>query len=128
MTDEPLTAPQAKGPYRTTRRVGDVLYLAGQGATDPETGEAFLGDIPTQTRMTLRNIEALLAAEGFTLDDLVQITCYLTDMNDWPVMNEAYAEYFNGRELPTRTAVGVASLPFGLNVEMTGIAHTTHER
>ena len=123
MPESSRTPPQAMGPYSTTRRVGDVLYLSGQSATDPATGAAMPGDIPAQTERTLRNMHALLESEGFVLADLVQVICYLTDMDDWPQMNTAYAAYFGDGPLPTRTAVGVASLPFGLNVEMTAIAH-----
>lgn len=115
--------PRAMGPYSTSRRVGDVLYLAGQGAMDPATGRPVLGDITVQTRLTLQNVQHLLAAEGFGLGDLVAVTCYLTDLSEWDAMNDAYAEVLAGHRHPTRTAVGVTSLPFGLSVEMTCIAH-----
>lgn len=117
------TVPRPKGPYATTYRAGDVLYLSGQGSIDPATGDVLLGDIREQTRHTLTNIEALLASEGFEIGDLAQLTCYLTDMADWPAMNEAYAEALSGRAHPVRTAVEVAALPFGLSIEVTAIAH-----
>lgn len=117
------TVPRAKGPYATTYRAGDVLYLSGQGSIDPATGDTLLGDIREQTRRTLANIEALVASEGFEIADLAQLTCYLTDMSDWPAMNEAYAEVLGDRAHPVRTAVEVAALPFGLSIEVTAIAH-----
>ena len=115
--------PQPKGPYATTRRVGDVLYLSGQGSIDVTTGEPVLDDIRSQTRRTLENIEALLESEGFELGDLAQITCYLTDMDEWPAMNEAYAAYLTNRAKPVRTAVQVSRLPFGISLEMACVAH-----
>lgn len=115
--------PQPKGPYATTRRVGDVLYLSGQGSIDPTTGAAVLTDIGEQTRRTLANVETLLTAEGFAIGDLAQVTCYLTDIADLGPMNRAYADYIGDRSHPVRTAVQVADLPFGLSLEMTCIAH-----
>ncbi|MFT4235789.1 MAG: RidA family protein [Microbacterium sp.] len=123
MTSQTASLPKPKGPYATTYRVGDVLYLSGQGSIDPVSGETVLGDIREQTTNTLANIEALLISEGFALADLAQVTCYLTNMADWPAMNEAYASYLGERAQPVRTAVEVAALPFGLNVEVTCIAH-----
>ncbi|MGC0367214.1 2-iminobutanoate/2-iminopropanoate deaminase [Rhodococcus sp. 27YEA15] len=116
-----LPAPQ--GPYSTTLRAGGFLYLAGQGALDPSTGTPGASGVESETRLTLRNIERLLHAEGYKFEDLVQVTCYLTDMNDWPRMNEVYASVLGPDARPTRTAIGVASLPFGLNVEMTCVAY-----
>lgn len=118
-----VLVPQPKGPYSTTRKVDNVLYLSGQGSIDVATGDAVLDDIRSQTRRTLENIEALLTAEGFDISELAQITCYLTDIADWPAMNEAYAEYLGDRAHPVRTAVQVAALPFGISVEMACTAH-----
>ncbi|MFJ2504497.1 MULTISPECIES: RidA family protein [unclassified Microbacterium] len=123
MTTRATLVPQPKGPYATTRRVGDVLYLSGQGSIDVATGDAVLDDIGAQTRRTLENVEALLASEGFALEDLAQIVCFLTDMDEWPAMNEAYAAYLSDRAHPVRTAVEVSRLPFGISVEMSCIAH-----
>lgn len=115
--------PQPKGPYSTTYRVGEMLYLSGQGSIDPSSGEVIPGDIGQQTRNTLANVEALLHAHGFTVEDLAQVTCYLTDIDQWQAMNEAYSEYLGARARAVRTAVEVSRLPFGLALEMTCIAH-----
>ena len=111
------------GPYSTSMRAGPMLYLSGQGAIDPATGEATPGDIEAETRQTLANVERLLRTEGFSFTDLVQVTCYLTDLREWPRMNEAYADVLGEDARPTRTAVGVAELPFGLRIEMTCVAY-----
>lgn len=120
--------PQPKGPYATTHRVDDVLYLSGQGSIDPATGSAVLADIGEQTRRTLENVETLLESEGFAIADLAQVTCYLTDIADWDAMNVAYADYLGDRARPVRTAVEVANLPFGLSIEMTCVAHRRGEQ
>lgn len=117
------TVPQPKGPYSTTYQAGDVLYLSGQGSIDPATGEVIPGDVEAQTTQTLVNIEALLVSAGFMLADLAQVTVYLTDIEEWGNMNTAYAAYLDGKAHPVRTAVQVADLPFGLQIEMTCIAH-----
>lgn len=127
MTDT-TAVPRPMGPYSTTYRAGDVLYLSGQGSVDPLTGDAVLGDIREQTRNTLENIERLLTAEGFAIDDLAQLTCYLTDIDEWPAMNEAYSAALDGRARPVRTAVQVAALPFGLSLEITAVAHRRSAR
>jgi 2-iminobutanoate/2-iminopropanoate deaminase len=110
----------AKGPYSSAIESNGTLYLAGQGGFLP-TGEPADG-IRAQTRATLENIDRLLAAAQWSRDDLVSITCYLVDIDEWPALNEEYAAFFAGGPVPTRTAVGVAQLPFGLRVEMTCIA------
>lgn len=122
-----LIPPAPKGPYSTTRRIGDVLYLSGQGSIEPTTGVAVLDDIRSQTERTLVNIRALLRSEGFDLDDLVQVTCYLTDIHEWASMNAAYADFFKGGATPVRTAVEVSGLPFGLSIEMSCVAHRQSE-
>ncbi|MGB3376243.1 MAG: RidA family protein [Microbacterium sp.] len=114
--------PRAMGPYSTVRRAGDFLFLSGQGGLDPVTSERAEG-IHAETRTALANVELLLNAEGFALQDLVQVTCYLTDLADWPRMNEAFTEYLGEVIPPTRTAVGVASLAFGLSFELTCVAY-----
>ena len=123
MSEEVLVLPKPKGPYAATYRVGDVLYLSGQGAIEPGTGEALDGDVQAQTTQTLANIEALLRAEGFEVADLAQLTCYLVDIGEWDAMNEAYSAYLGERAHPVRTAVEVSALPFGLRIEITAIAH-----
>lgn len=118
-----VASPGSKGPYSTTLRAGGFLFLAGQGALDPVSGLPDTSSLDAEVRLTLRNIELLLLSEGYTLDDLVQVVCYLTDLEDWAQMNEIYADVLGPDIRPTRTAVGVTSLPFGLSVEMTCVAY-----
>lgn len=118
-----LIPPKSKGPYATTYHAGDVLYLSGQGSIDPLSGEVVIGDLRSQTLQTLANIEALLVTHGFELGDLAQLTCYLVDIDEWSAMNEAFSAYLGGRARPVRSTVEVSALPFGLRVEIAGVAH-----
>jgi 2-iminobutanoate/2-iminopropanoate deaminase len=111
------------GPFSPAVIAGGVCYLSGQGGLDPATGEVVEGGIRPETHQTLRNVEAVLAAGGMTLSDVVTVTCYLVDIDEWPAMNEVYAAQFDdSRPYPARTAVAVAALPNGMRVEMTVIA------
>ncbi len=127
MTSRSTAAPKAKGPYATSRIAAGFLYLSGQGSIEPSTGEPLTGDIALESEQTLRNITALLSENGYELDDVVSLTCYLTDLADWPAMNVVCEQFFTGAR-PTRTAVGVRELPFGLRVEMTVVAHRDEPR
>lgn len=98
------------------------MFLSGQGGLDPATGQLVEKGIESETRQTLINIGDLLSEAGLGYEDLVQVTCYLTDIDDWPKLNAVYAEVLGVNSRPTRTAVGVSQLPFGLSVEMTAVA------
>ena len=113
--------PAPKGPYSPWVKAGGFIYVSGQGPIDPETGETDLGDIATQTRMTLANVEAVLADAGAGLGDVVKTTVFLTDIGNFKPMNEVYAEVF-GRVRPARSTVGVAALPLGISVEIEAVA------
>ena len=110
-------APAAIGPYSQAIRVGNTLYLAGQIAIDPATGEMVAGGIEAQTHGVLKNIEAVLNAAGFSLNDVVQAQVFLADLNDYSAMNEVYASYFQEVK-PARAAVQVARLPKDALVEI----------
>ena len=108
------------GPFSPAVIAGGLCYLSGQGGLDPATGEVVEGGIGPETHQTMRNIETVLAAGGMTLSDIVTVTCYLVDIDEWPAMNEAYASHFDDTQLyPARTAIAVAALPNGMRVEMT---------
>ena len=108
------------GPFSPAVIAGGVCYLSGQGGLDPATGDVVEGGIRPETHQTLRNVEAVLAAGGMTLSDVVTVTCYLVDIDEWAAMNEVYAAHFDdSRPYPARTAVAVAALPDGMRVEMT---------
>jgi len=113
--------PPAKGPYSLWVRTGGFIFVSGQGPIDPETGEAYLGDIAEQTRMTLANVEAILNDAGATLSAVVKTTVFLTDIGDFARMNEVYAEVF-GEVRPARSTVQAAALPLGISVEIEAVA------
>jgi 2-iminobutanoate/2-iminopropanoate deaminase len=114
-------APLPIGPYSQAIRAGGLLFLAGQLALDPNTGQFLAGDIKAQTRRVLENLAAVLEAAGSSMDRVVKTTVFLKDMNDFGAMNEEYASFF--RELPpARTTVQVARLPRDALVEIDLIA------
>lgn len=120
---EVLANGTAKGPYSTAIRAGQFIFLSGQGGIDPRSGRPVAGGFQAEVRQTILNISDLLAEAGVGLENLVQLTCYLTDLADWPLLNEICIEAMGPACRPTRTAVGVATLPFGLSLEMTGVAY-----
>jgi 2-aminophenol/2-amino-5-chlorophenol 1,6-dioxygenase alpha subunit len=117
----PKAAPPV-GPYPHARRVGDLLFLSGVGPRKAGTGEIPGDDIETQTRATIANVKAILEAAGSSLDKVLDVTVYLTDMKrDFERFNRTYAETL-GKVQPTRTTVGVDSLPTPILVELKVIA------
>lgn len=115
-------APQAIGPYSQAVKTGHVVYLSGQIPLIPETMEVDDGDFPTQVRRVFDNLSAVAEAAGGKLQDIVKLNIFLTDLNYFSTVNEIMAEYFN-QPYPARAAIGVASLPKGVPVEMDGVMH-----
>jgi 2-iminobutanoate/2-iminopropanoate deaminase len=113
-------APQAIGPYSQAIRHGDLLFVSGQIAMDPQTGNLIEGDIEAQTEQVLKNIAAIIDAAGMSLQDVVKCTCFLKDMNDFVRFNAVYEKYF-GESLPARETVEVARLPKDVMVEVSAI-------
>lgn len=113
-------APQAIGTYSQAVKVGDTVYLSGQIALDPETMQVVDGDIGAQIRRVFDNLKAVAEAAGGDLADIVKLNVFLTDLDNFPIVNEIMAEYFSV-PYPARAAVGVAALPRGVGVEMDGI-------
>jgi 2-iminobutanoate/2-iminopropanoate deaminase len=119
----PPGAPAPRGPYSPGVKAGDCVYVAGQVAMDPITGEARLGDIKEETRQALKNVQAILSGCGATLSQVVRCGVYLTNAADFQPMNEVYAEFF-GDAKPARTTIIVAALPLpGAKVEVDAIAY-----
>jgi 2-iminobutanoate/2-iminopropanoate deaminase len=114
-------APASLGPYSQGIRDGDTIYTSGQGPIDPATGEVIDGDIREQTARTLENLEAVLAAGGGSLDDVVKTTIYVADMADYDAINEAYAASMS-EPYPARSAVEVGEFPVEIGVEIEVVA------
>jgi 2-iminobutanoate/2-iminopropanoate deaminase len=117
----PLSPPPA-GPYSHLVRSGNLIFTAGQIASDPATGKLIPEtDIRSQTRRTLLNLKNVLSAAGVSLDDVVRTTVYLKNMNDFAEMNAVYGEFFSSQP-PARSTVEVARLPKDALVEIDCIA------
>jgi 2-iminobutanoate/2-iminopropanoate deaminase len=116
-------APAAVGPYSQGVRVGNFVYTAGQIPLDPATGQLVEGGIETQTERVLLNIQAVLAAAGSSLDQVVKTTVFLTDMADFQAMNGVYGRFFPPDQAPpARSTVAVVALPLGVRVEIEAVA------
>jgi 2-iminobutanoate/2-iminopropanoate deaminase len=114
-------APKAIGPYSQAVRAGQLLFLSGQVALDPATGQMVDGGIAEQTRRVFENLGAVLQAGGRSFADVVRTTVFLADMNDFAAMNEVYGQYFK-EPYPARATVQVARLPKDARVEIDLIA------
>ena len=114
-------APAAIGPYSQAIRIGDFLYTSGQIALDPESGIFLSGEIEEETEQTLKNISAILQADGLNLENVIKTTVYLSDLNHFARMNQVYENYFL-KNKPARACVQVAALPKGAKVEIDAIA------
>ena len=113
-------APEAIGTYSQAIKVDNTVYLSGQIALDPSTMEVVDGDINVQIRRVFDNLTAVAQAAGGDLADIVKLNVFLTDLGNFPIVNEIMAEYFN-QPYPARAALGVAALPKGVGVEMDAI-------
>jgi len=115
------SAPASIGPFSQAIRAMGLVFVSGQVAMDPETGEVIDGDIAAQTDRTLKNLASVLAAAGSGLDKVVRCSVFLRDMNDFARMNEVYGKYFSSAP-PARTTVEVSRLPRDARVEIDAIA------
>lgn len=114
-------APKPIGPYSQAIRAGDFVFLSGQIGIDPEAGKITAKDAVGQTTQALKNIRAILTAAGLSAEHVVKTTIFLSDMNDFAVVNEAYGEFFHD-DPPARSTVQVARLPMDAKVEIEAIA------
>lgn len=114
------SAPRAIGPYSQAVRVGDTVYLSGQIPLEPRTMALVEGDFAAQIRRVFDNLSAVAKAAGGSLDDIVKLNVYLTDLSRFALVNEAMSEHFR-EPYPARAALGVAALPKGVAVEMDAI-------
>lgn len=114
-------APAAIGPYSQAVSAGGFVFTSGQIALDPETGEIVPGGFEPQARQVLRNLERVLESAGCSFQDVVKATIYLTDLAEFPRLNELYGETLAGHR-PARSTVQVAGLPKGALVEIDLVA------
>lgn len=114
-------APAAIGPYSQATIAGGFLFTAGQIPLDPKSGEIVAGDVTAQATQVLANLAAVLKAAGCDWNDVVKTTVFLTDMADFPRVNEIYASTL-GAARPARSTVQVSALPRGVNVEVELVA------
>lgn len=114
-------APAAIGPYSQAVKVGNTLYCSGQIPIDPATGELVTGSIEDQTRRVLENLGAVLHAADMDFADVVKVTVYLADLEDYGAMNSVYSEFFSESK-PARAAVEVARIPKDVGIEIECIA------
>jgi reactive intermediate/imine deaminase len=110
-------APQAIGTYSQAVRVGPTVYISGQIALDPATGQLVSGDIESEIRRVFDNLSAIAKAAGGSLRHAARVTVYLTDLVHFAKVNEIMAQYFP-QPWPARAAIGVAQLPRGARVEI----------
>lgn len=115
-------APAPIGPYSQAVQAGNMLYISGQIAIDPETGELLNGTIEDETRRVMLNIQALLSASGYTFADIVKTTIFLSDMAHFALVNGVYASHFHA-DFPARETVAVLGLPKNVNVEISVTAY-----
>ncbi|MFI3277657.1 MAG: RidA family protein [Rikenellaceae bacterium] len=114
-------APAAVGPYSQAVMAGDTLYISGQIAIDPTTGQ-IASTIEEQTTQILKNIDAILSEAGMTKANVVKTSVLLDDLNDFAAMNAIYASYFT-EDMPARACYEVSKLPLGVKIEIESIAY-----
>lgn len=122
-TTEYIKPGKVIGPYTPAVRAGNMLYVSGQIALDPATGNMKNGSIEEETAQVLDNLEAILKASGYSAANVVSATVYLTDMKNYGVMNSVYGKRFPEGKYPARVAVQVSALPRGANIEISAIAY-----
>ena len=114
-------APTPIGPYSQAVKSGNTLYVSGQIPLDVETGKFITDDIATETSQVMKNIGAILNAAKMDFSNVVKCSIFVTDMNDFSIVNSSYEKYFDN-EPPARETVEVSALPKGVHVEISCIA------
>jgi 2-iminobutanoate/2-iminopropanoate deaminase len=109
-------------PFSDAVRVGNILYLSGEIGVDYATMKLAPGGIQAETKQAMENIKTTLEKYGSSLDNVFKCTVMITDMKEWPLMNEVYVTYFKKDRLPARTAIGANGLALGAKIEIECIA------
>ena len=115
-------APAPVGPYSQAIVHGGLVYVSGQVPLDPATGRLVEGEIEAQAERVFANLRAVLEAAGASMDDVLRVAVYLTDLALFPRVNAVYARQFGAGPKPARTTVGVAALPLGAAIEVDAVA------
>jgi 2-iminobutanoate/2-iminopropanoate deaminase len=115
-------AAELGGPYSQAVIYKDMIYLSGQGAVDPSTNQLKTGTIEKEATLTLENIKNIMESAGSSLDKILQVSVYLTDIQEYGRFNDVYKKYFND-PMPARTCVEVKKLPFGLCIEIDAVGY-----
>lgn len=115
-------APAPVGPYNQSIKAGNTLYVSGQVAIDPPSGNLILDDIEAETHQVMKNLGAILSAASMDFEDVVKCSVFVSDMGLYSRINAVYASYFNEETAPARELVEVANLPKYVNVEISCIA------
>ena len=115
-------APAPIGPYNQAVRAGNTLYVSGQIALDPDTGELLKGSIEEETELVMKNLQAVLKAAGADFSNVVKSSIFVADMGQFARINAVYGRYFEAETAPARETVEVANLPKYVNVEISVIA------
>ena len=113
-------APQAIGPYSQAVKAGNLMFISGQIPLDPKTGDLVSQSIEDQAKQVLENVKSICEAAGCSLDDIVKISIFLSDLSNFAVVNDMMKEYFS-EPYPARATVEVSGLPLGVNVEIEAI-------
>jgi len=116
-------APQAIGPYSQAVKTNNLMFISGQIPMDPSTGNLVEGSIEDEANQVLKNLKSICEAAGYSLDDAVKITIFLTDLGNFAVVNDLMKEHFS-EPYPARATVEVSGLPLGVNVEIEAIIST----
>ncbi len=115
-------APAPVGPYNQATKFGDLLFVSGQIALDPATGNLLTNDIETETHQVMKNLKAVLAQAEMNFENVLKASVFVSDMNLYSRINAVYAEYFDEDTAPARELVEVANLPKFVNIEISVIA------
>lgn len=116
-------APQAIGPYSQAVKTGNLIFISGQIPLNPSTGDLVSGSIEDEANQVLNNLKSICEAAGYSLEDVVKITIFLTDLSNFASVNEVMKQHFQ-EPYPARATVEVSALPLGVNVEIEAIVST----
>ncbi len=116
-------APQAIGPYSQAVKTGNLIFISGQIPLNPSTGDLVSGSIEDEANQVLNNLKSICEEAGYSLEDVVKITIFLTDLGNFASVNEVMKQHFQ-EPYPARATVEVSGLPLGVNVEIEAIVST----